>query len=126
MSAETARSRPPAALTDRMSGRSGEEEGEETDLSVAERAAKVVRADEEALRAKRLVDDPSPTPAVVGSREEVSRARQALKASAKHHAKSITGHELDLALARGEVSEPAAEAVRAQSRGRARTRTRKR
>ena len=127
MSAKTSHTpRAPDVLTDRMSGRSADEYAPEVDLSVAERASKAVRAVEEAARASGIIERAGAVPSVVGSREEVSRAKVALKASAKYHARTIAGQELDQALERGEVSEQAAEAVRSQSRERTRDRSRKR
>ena len=116
----------PNGLFDRMTGRSTEDFVPESDLSALERSERVLRADEEAKRAATISDAPAEPDVLMGSREDVIRAKRMLKASARYHATLIPEPDLQAALDRGELSPEQAAAVRANRPDRSKNRSRKR
>ena len=104
--------RQPPYLVDRMSGRSDSEFEPESDLSVAERADKFMRAREEAGRLSVLIKKSDRANARNGSADELRKAQTILQASARHHAKSIRIDELEQAHEKGELSRETADLIR--------------
>lgn len=104
--------RPPPYLADRMSGRSQSDFEPESDLSVAERADKFLRAREEASRLSGLMRGRGGENTRLGNSEELRKAQAILQATARHHAKSIRLDELERAQERGELKRETADLIR--------------